>query len=184
MGSTGGLRNSSESGPASSSSPQSNKLCPGTSCRVKNDPEGSEDQGSEAENTKSEIMSTDPNLYTLKNTDHKPYKHLRCEGSRLHRGPLIQSSLRVKRCWRALQGKFSLITDLMFHYQSDWLGFATTVVSIIDKSTTSGSCSLLCSWVRIAGPCGLSIALACEVAPGLPQGGVDLGDRAWILHFT
>lgn len=49
------------------------------------------------------------------------------------------------------------------------------------KSTTCGSDGLLCSRV---GPCRVSITQACEVAPGLPQGAVNLSDGARILYFT
>lgn len=43
VGWTGGRRNSSESGPGSNGSPQSNELCPGISWRVTYEFEASED---------------------------------------------------------------------------------------------------------------------------------------------
>jgi len=47
---------------------------------------------------------------------------------------------------------------------------------IVDQCQTSGGGGLLCGHVRTARPCGVSITYAREVAPGLPQGGVDLRD--------
>ena len=63
VGWTGGLRNSSESGPCSSGSPQSKRVCPGMIWRVTNDFEDSEDQGSEAEDTIRWIVITDLLFY-------------------------------------------------------------------------------------------------------------------------
>lgn len=48
----------------------------------------------------------------------------------------------------------------------------------------SGSSGLLCSRVGIVCPCRDGMSRACEVAPGLPQGTVDLRNGACILHFT
>lgn len=69
VASTGGRRNSSESGPGSNGSPQSKRVCPGISWRVTNDPEDSEDQGSEAEDTMHWIMRTNHKSWSIHTND-------------------------------------------------------------------------------------------------------------------
>lgn len=71
VGLTSGRRNSSESGPGSSGSPQSKELCPGVSWRATYEPEDSEDQGSEAEDAISWLILTDPHSFVNNTYTHQ-----------------------------------------------------------------------------------------------------------------
>lgn len=107
VGWTGGRRNSSESGPGSSGSPQSKRVCPGISWRVTNDPEDSEDQGSEAEDAISWVIITDPRSFVINTIiRNQTYKHQCCEGRPPLLGQPILSSLKERHhcSLRTLQG--------------------------------------------------------------------------------
>lgn len=121
---------------------------------------------------------------------NQPNRHQRCEARPRLQGRPIPSSLKVKRCCHLRKDAFAkkinltvfMFTDLTFDPVNNQLHYATT--DILDRCETSGSGGLRCSHVRAAGPCRVSITGVCEVAPRLPQGGVDLRDGARILHFT
>ena len=55
---------------------------------------------------------------------------------------------------------------------------------ILENVKTFCSGGLQCSPAGTVCPCGLIVTWGCEVAPGLPQGGVDISDGARTLHFT
>lgn len=51
------------------------------------------------------------------------------------------------------------------------------------QTCSGGGGGGVCSRARTVCPCRVCLSRTCEVAPGLPQGGVDLRDGARILHF-